>query len=71
MNFFIVKSHKNTQIILEEHPMKCFIKGLFGLDANMNESNELCTPLPPIVKSLVGSIIFVTLFTIVSHIIRV
>ena len=50
--------------------MKCFIKSLLGLDHYSNQDNEVCTALPPIVKSLVGSIVFVTLFTIVSHILR-
>ena len=52
--------------------MKCFIKGLLGLDSTLNDSNGggMCTEVPPIVKSLVGSIVFVTLFTIVSHILR-
>lgn len=48
--------------------MKCFIKSLLGQDSNKQNSSDVCIPLPPIVKSLVGSVMFITLMTIVSHI---
>ncbi len=51
--------------------MKCFIKSLLGQDTYVTENNEACTPLPPIVKSLVGSTLFVVLMVILSHMIRI
>ncbi|MEE9328359.1 MAG: hypothetical protein V3U71_13820 [Cocleimonas sp.] len=47
--------------------MKCFIKSLLGQDSFKQESNDVCVPLPPLVKSLIGSVFFITLMTIVSH----
>jgi len=40
--------------------MKCFIKSLLGMNLQ-TEGNEICEPLPPIVKSVVGGVIFVSL----------
>ena len=56
--------------------MKCFIKSLLGQDDSFNETNannmdETCVALPPIVKSLIGSVLFLTLMTIISHMVRI
>ena len=50
--------------------MKCFIKSLLGQDSYEQTNNDVCAPLPPIVKSLVGSVFFITLMTIASHMLR-
>ncbi len=50
--------------------MKCFFKSLLGLDEYTHENN-MCVPLPPIVKSLLGSTIFIILMAVLSHIVRV
>ena len=55
---------------LGEHPMKCIIKSLLGFDSFTHESNDLCTPLPPIIKSLFSSVIFIILITIANHLLR-
>ena len=60
---FVIKIHEG------EHPMTCFIKNLLGL-ASLKE-NDNCGVLPPIVKSLVGSALFVILMTIASHLLKV
>lgn len=50
--------------------MKCFMKSLLGLDQfNQNES-ETCTTVPPIVKSLIASTLFIVFMVILSHILR-
>ena len=51
--------------------MKCFVKSLLGFDNYKQTENEICMPLPPIVKSLVGSVLFITLMTVASHMIRI
>ena len=51
--------------------MKCFIKSLFGLETQLQENHEACAPLPPIVKSLIGSTLFVILMVVISHMIKV
>lgn len=50
--------------------MKCLIKNLLGFDTYTENKNEICVPLPPIVKSLFASVIFITLMTIVSHMLK-
>lgn len=55
--------------------MKCLIKSLLGQDSYDQENydqnnNEVCTPLPPIVKSIVGSVVFIILMAMVSNMIR-
>ncbi len=54
--------------------MKCLIKSLLGQDSydqeNYDQGSDVCTPLPPIVKSIVGSVIFILLMTMVSHSLR-
>jgi hypothetical protein len=54
--------------------MKCLIKSLLGQDSydqeNIDHNSEVCTPLPPIVKSIVGSVVFILLMTMVSHMLR-
>lgn len=40
--------------------MKCFIKRLLGLKLQA-EDNEVCEPLPPLVRSVVGGILFLSL----------
>ena len=52
-----------------EHPMTCLIKNLLGLESL--KENDSCAVLPPIVKSLVGSTLFIILMTVVSHLIKV
>jgi len=47
--------------------MKCFIQGLLGQNTYEQTNSEVCVPFPPIVKSLVGSVAFVALMTIASH----
>lgn len=47
--------------------MTCLIKSLLGLESE--KENDNCDVLPPIVKSLVGSSIFIILMTIVVHLI--
>jgi len=51
--------------------MKCFIKSLLGQDSYEQTSNDVCTPLPPIVKSLVGSTILVVAMVVLSHALRI
>ena len=51
--------------------MKCFVKSLLGLESYKQTDSEVCIPLPPIVKSLVGSVLFVALMTIASHMFRI
>jgi hypothetical protein len=51
--------------------MKCLMKNLLGLDLDDSNSNDSCTVLPPIVKSLVGSSLFIILMAVLSHLIRV
>jgi hypothetical protein len=58
--------------------MKCLIKSLLGQDSydqeNYDQSSfdnsEVCTPLPPIVKSIIGSVVFIILMAMVSNMIR-
>ena len=49
--------------------MTCLIKNLLGL-ASLKE-NDNCAVLPPIVKSLVGSTLFIILMAVASHLLRV
>ncbi|TCJ88596.1 hypothetical protein EV695_0454 [Cocleimonas flava] len=49
--------------------MACLIKNLLGLTSLKNDDN--CEVLPPIVRSLVGSTLFIILMAIASHLIRV
>ncbi|MEE9445862.1 MAG: hypothetical protein V3V19_09385 [Cocleimonas sp.] len=51
--------------------MKCFIKSLLGQNTYEQTNSEVCMPFPPIVKSLVGSVLFVALMTIASHMLRI
>jgi len=51
--------------------MKCFIKSLFGQDTYAHDHQDMCTPLPPLVKSLLSSIIFIVLMVVLSHMLRV
>ena len=44
--------------------MKCFISSLLGLKLSEQTTNEACKPLPPIVRSLVGGIIFLAVMLI-------
>ena len=48
--------------------MTCLMKNLLGLESL--KENESCGVLPPIVKSLVGSTVFIILMTITSHLIK-
>ncbi len=50
--------------------MKCFIEKLTGNDFSKSSGNEMCTPFPPIVSSLIASVAFVALMTIVSHLVH-
>ncbi len=50
--------------------MKCLIKSLLGQDTYAHDNSDVCTPLPPIVKSLLGSIIFILLMAVLSHMLR-
>ena len=50
--------------------MKCLIKNLLGLDLSASNNSGLCTPLPPLVQSLFGSVFFITLMTIASHMLK-
>lgn len=50
--------------------MKCFIKSLFGLDQSNSNNNDICVALPPIVKSLAGSTLFIVLMVSLSHFLR-
>ena len=40
--------------------MKCFIKSLLGSEESKN-GNEMCEPFPPLVKSIIGGLMFLTL----------
>ena len=52
--------------------MKCFIKSLLGQEDSFDQSNnDTCVPVPPIVKSLIGSVLFIALMTVVSHLVRI
>ena len=51
--------------------MKCFFKSLFGQDTYAHDNHDVCTPLPPLVKSLLGSIIFIILMAVLSHMLRI
>ena len=51
--------------------MQCFIKSLLGLEESEKSQKEGCTVLPPIVRSLVGSTIFIILMALVVHLIKV
>lgn len=51
--------------------MKCFVKSLLGFDNYEQTESEVCMPLPPIVKSLVGSVLFIILMTVANHMIRI
>lgn len=60
---------------LGEHPMKCLLKSLLGQDSYEEENynhknNNVCTPLPPIVKSIVGSVLFIILMAMISNMMR-
>lgn len=45
--------------------MKCFIKSLLGNEYNNQEDKEMCQPLLPIVKSLILTVIFFSVISIV------
>ena len=49
--------------------MTCLIKNLLGR-ASLKEDDN-CGVLPPIVKSLIGSTLFIILMAIASHLLRV
>ncbi len=50
--------------------MKCFIKSfILGLDASEN-SGEACAVVNPIVRSLVGSTMFVVLMAVVANMVH-
>lgn len=52
--------------------MKCFIKSLLGQDSyKQTNNNDACMPLPPIVKSLVGSTLLVVAMVVLSHMLRI
>ena len=51
--------------------MKCFIKSLLGQDSYEQTNNDVCMPLPPIVKSLVGSTLFLIAMVVLSHMLRI
>ncbi len=51
--------------------MKCFIKSLLAQDSYQQTDNDVCMPLPPIVKSLVGSTLLVVAMVVLSHILRI
>jgi hypothetical protein len=54
-----------------EHPMKCFIKSfILGLDPSEN-SEEVCTVVNPIVRSLVTSTMFIVLMAVVANMLHV
>jgi len=40
--------------------MKCFIKSLLGLKLPEQEDGVACEPLPPIVKSVIGGVVFLS-----------
>ena len=50
--------------------MQCFIRSLMGLESS-NHDDERCYVMPPIVRSLVGSTLFVILMVILMHFIKV
>jgi len=51
--------------------MKCFIKSfILGLDADEN-SEEVCTVVNPIVRSLVTSTMFVILMAIIANMLHI
>ncbi len=51
--------------------MKCFIKSLLGQDSYEHANNDVCTPLPQIVKSLVGSTLLIIAMVVLSHTLRI
>ncbi len=50
--------------------MNCILKKLLDIDISKETNNEMCVPLPPIVSSLIGSVVFISFMTIVAHLIR-
>jgi len=50
--------------------MKCFIKSLLGMNQASENNNDDCIALHPIVKSLVGSTVFIVLMVSLSHFLR-
>jgi len=44
--------------------MKCFVKSLLGLKLPIQEGNQICEPLPPLVKSLIGGVVFLSLMLV-------
>ena len=50
--------------------MKCFIKSLLGMD-QASENNNDCITLHPIVKSFVGSTVFIILMVYLNHFLRI
>lgn len=41
--------------------MKCFMKSLLGMELPAQEGNEACEPLAPLIRSLIGGAVFLTL----------
>jgi len=46
--------------LLGEHPMQCFIKRLLESEESKN-NNQMCEPFPPLVKSMIGGLMFLSL----------
>ena len=44
--------------------MKCFMSSLLGLKLPAQEGNEVCEPLPPLVRSLIGGSIFLLMMLV-------
>jgi len=44
--------------------MKCFLSSLLGLKLPAQEGNEVCEPLPPLVRSLIASVVFLTMMLV-------
>ena len=51
--------------------MQCFVKSLIGLESTDRNVNDRCVVLPPIVRSLVASALFIILMSILMHLIKV
>ncbi len=48
--------------------MKCILKNLLGIEVSSKTHNqEVCTELPPIVKALMGSAIFLVLLVMLAR----
>ena len=44
--------------------MKCFMSSLLGLKLPAQEGSEACEPLQPLVKSLIGGIVFLAMMLV-------